>query len=72
MAVDYFGVGLMRGCELIWGAADAQQVQALVEKALGRDCPCKVGVTCPLLGGAAGSADASGRVLKPSMGSASA
>lgn len=40
----------MRGCELIWGAVKADEVQAMVQRALGTRCPCERDERCPLLG----------------------
>lgn len=41
----------MYGCEVMWGDDRAAKVQALVEESLGMACPCKRGLTCPLLPG---------------------
>ena len=37
------------GCEIMWGAAKAVEVQELVEAATGQACPCKRRLLCPLL-----------------------
>lgn len=42
----------MRGCEVIWGAERADEVQAMVERAIGEACPCMSDQRCPLLGNA--------------------
>jgi hypothetical protein len=39
----------MRGCEIYWDVDKADHMQALIEKATGRECPCKRGETCPIL-----------------------
>lgn len=39
----------MRGCEVIWDEQTADKVEAMVERATGGPCPCRVGNDCPLL-----------------------
>lgn len=39
----------MRGCEVIWDEQRADQMEAMVERAVGGPCPCRVGNACPLL-----------------------
>ena len=37
------------GCEVLFSSKRAQAVQNLIEGATGKPCPCKQGMTCPLL-----------------------
>lgn len=37
------------GCEVLFGTDRGRAVQELVEGATGQLCPCKQGLTCPLL-----------------------
>jgi len=37
------------GCEVLFGAKRAQDMQDMIERATGDVCPCKRGRVCPLL-----------------------
>jgi hypothetical protein len=37
------------GCELVWTTDMGAQAQRMIEDATGLPCPCKRGLTCPLL-----------------------
>ena len=37
------------GCEVLFNREQAEAIQGLVEGATGALCPCKRGLTCPLL-----------------------
>lgn len=39
----------MRGCELLWDMETADEVQRMVERAMGEQCPCFKEERCPLL-----------------------
>lgn len=39
----------MYGCEILFNAAEAEEVKATVRAAMGGTCPCDVGRKCPLL-----------------------
>jgi hypothetical protein len=39
----------MFGCEILFDEADAELVMGLMEEGLGKPCPCKRGLRCPLL-----------------------
>lgn len=39
----------VRGCELLYGAARADSMQAAFEWMEGGPCPCRLNLTCPLL-----------------------
>lgn len=41
----------MRGCEAVYDIETAGKVQAMIEKATGRPCPCIHGKVCPLIPG---------------------
>lgn len=43
------GATMMQVCEAIYGRERAAEVQAFLEGALGRPCPCKQGQVCPLM-----------------------
>lgn len=36
-------------CQATFGMERGAQIEALVERATGGPCPCRVGATCPLL-----------------------
>lgn len=40
----------MLGCEIVWSSEESSRAQELIERATGKACPCKRGLTCPLLG----------------------
>lgn len=39
----------MLGCEVAFDAARAKRLQELIEDATGHPCPCRPGLSCPLL-----------------------
>lgn len=39
----------MRACEAVYDMRTSEKVQALIEEATGKPCPCTGGLPCPLL-----------------------